>query len=270
MRPPLPGVVVRGPDAHEHRAHVLVAEIELDLLVRALDDERREGLRRPAAGRSSASPPATEIMSCSRIPTLTTRPRGVAPPRSETARRSRPARSRHAGRRRARRATTSWNRSRIDVVIAPSSGCRDHHVRPVARSSAEAVSIASWSRPSTRSPCSSPRARSASPIPPGQPWVDEWLSTTTTVRRPSAEPPRQLNRLAVAALVELCVSDEADHARARPASHVERERQPDGEPAARARASRSRSRRPVRARGPGGGRAASRTPPKPARRLDRR
>ena len=102
--------------------------------------------------------------------------------------------------------------------------------------------------------------------PPGQPCVDESLSITIAVRRAETEPAGVLHGLPVRALVELGVADEAEDARPRPASSraaCRRRRR------ARGRASRSRSRRRARACGRGGGRAASRTSPKPSSELGR-
>ena len=83
------------------RADILVDEVELDLLERRGRPGTARRSARSAAGRSSASPPATPIISCSRMPTLTTRSGCGARPARTGRRRCRPARPRRAGRRRA-------------------------------------------------------------------------------------------------------------------------------------------------------------------------
>ena len=133
-------------------------------------------------------------------------------------------------RRRARRsACASWSSLHL----------RDDHVRPRRRSPLSARSSASWSRPSTRAalqPSSSKRAAiAARPVVGRGAVVDDDRGEA-----PEPEPAGELHRLPVAALVELGVAHEADHARALAAprassaeGHADRDRQAVAERAAR-------------------------------------
>ena len=72
----------------------------------------------------------------------------------------------------------------------------------------KARSSASWSRPSTRSAVQ-PSSRNLASIPPGQPWVAVELSTSDHRQAFQPDAAGVLDRLPVAALVQLAVADQA-------------------------------------------------------------
>ena len=242
--------VVRRADADEHGAEIVVAEVELELLVRALDEERRVRVRdRPVALEREAGGDADHQLLAdadveeARVPrTIVATPISA----STTATRSSSSSASRGEPRRSARASSSL---RLHL--------RDDDVRARARRRRASAPRARRGRGRRRAPRSSPRARSARSMPPGQPCVDEWLSTTTAVSAPSPIRPAYCTASQLRALVELAVADEAVDA-------PPGQRGADRDRRARGRASRSRSRRPARARGRGGSRAASRTSPKPS------
>ena len=178
----------------------------------------RKGAYECTTGRmpSRAMPAATEINSCSRMPTLTTRSRMprrrtdlLEAGHADVRQHERDPRimverlGDHAGESLAHdahavstTATTTWGRPGAITANAPSS--------------------APWSRPDTVRALQ-PSTVNLPSIPPGQPCVADRLSTTTASQIVQAEPAGERDRLVVRALVELGVPDQADDAgRARP------------------------------------------------------
>ena len=160
VRPARAGAVVRRARADEHRADALVDEIQLDLLERPLDEKRRvrvDDRTQP----SSASPAATPIISCSRMPTLNRRGCGRSSPAPISARTT------------ATRGSSSSELRGHVVEALPhrrhGRDLRDDDVRPVAPAGPRTpASSASWSRPSTRTALQ-PSSSNRRSIPPGQP-----------------------------------------------------------------------------------------------------
>ena len=255
---PARGAVVRGARADQHRADALVDEVELDLLERPLDEERRVGVRRTAASPSAPARRRRRPSAARGCPTLTTR-RGAAA--GELARlRSRRGRRPRAGPSSSSSAATSSKRSPHRRSLGHHLGRRrdDDGAVPLRAAAESAASSASWSRPSTVAAAPAlelePRGDAAGPAVRGGVVVDDDGCQALRGRRAG-----EADRLVVAALVELGVADQAHHPRAvaAPAPAARAHCRPRA--ADRARASRWRSRRRARAAGRGGGRAASRT-----------
>ena len=157
VRPPGARRVVGGPVADEDRAHVLVTEIELDLLVGPLDDERcvRVHHGSVALEREPGRDSDHQLLADTHVE-HTGMSRHLCDADLREHHRHALVRLERVGgqrieaiahRHRRTSATTAWGRSPCDAVSARSSS--------------------SWSRPSTRAtlqPSSSKRA----PIPPGQ------------------------------------------------------------------------------------------------------
>src|SRR5690349_8277529 len=190
--------IVRPPDAHQHSASPLVPEVQLDLLIRPFDEERRVGVHdRPhprqgeAAGHADHQLfPDAHVEHPVRVPghvlgehvggDLRQHHRGQRILRQQ--RRSRLRENgthvgHHPSSLLSTSATTSCGPPEAEPEPAPADVTRN------------AAASASWSRPDTRV-TGQPAAAKCASIPPGpQPHDDERLSTATTVRLGSPAAP---------------------------------------------------------------------------------
>ena len=211
-------------------ADVLVAQVELDLLVGALDDEGRVGVhdRSQALEGEAGGDADHQLLADADVEhALVARQLGGADLGEDD-----------------RGARIVVERARRELVEALahrwSSLAPPRRPRAAARRSPSARARARRGRGRRRVPRSSPRARSAPRCRRASGRSRSRLSTTTTVRRPSPQPAGELHGLPVAALVELGVAHEAEDARARllarassAEGHAHRDRQAVAERAAR-------------------------------------
>ena len=220
--------------ADQDRADALVGEAELDLLE---GRSTRKVAIECTIGRSpvSARPPATPIISCSRMPTLMTRSGcAVAAGSNESAEMSASTRATR-GSSSSSRVAVSMNRSRMLRSPSVRRWRRPRTAGPGC-GAVNASSIASWSRPSTAA-VAQPLTAKREAMPPGQPCVADALSTTTTCRLSQADGAGVRDRLVVAALVEFGVAEQ--HADTRPVSALGAQPERDADAEAEAVAERA-------------------------------